>query len=460
MATRTPKPDAPQGTVQLDRLPPQRVEAEISILGALMLDPEAILKVADRLDPDDFYRPEHAQIYAAMKRLFEKRTPIDLVTLGEELEKAKKLDEVGGQAKLAGLVASVPTAANVTHHAQLVREKAVLRRLISAAGNVAALAYAEDREASKVLDEAEQTFFRVTQQQLGSAFIPVRTVVDESFERLGMLSNQDGRIRGLPTGFRALDRVLGGLQPSDLIILAARPSMGKTAFVLNIAEHAAVQEGKVVGFFSLEMSKEQLVDRLLSSLGRVDSWKLRNGSLEEDDLSRLVDAQGQLAEANLYIDDTPMLSVTEVRAKARRLQAEHGLDLICIDYLQLMRGTSNSADNRVQEVSEISRGLKALAKELSVPVIALSQLSRAVESRNDKRPMLSDLRESGSIEQDADVVAFLYRDDYYNREKESHTNVVEVLVAKHRNGPTGDAKLSSQFQFSRFYDLDFRRENG
>jgi replicative DNA helicase len=282
--------------------------------------------------------------------------------------------------------------------------------------------------------------------------------LDDSFERLGLLAKQDGSLRGISTGFKQLDKLLGGLQRSDLIILAARPSMGKTAFALNLAEHIAVHEEKVVGIFSLEMSKEQLVDRLISSIGRVDSWKLRNGQLNEVDMSNLIHAQAQLAEARLFIDDAGLATVMEVRAKARRLQAEHGLDLIVIDYLQLMQGSAKNSDNRVQEVSEISRSLKALAKELNCPVIALSQLSRAVEARNDKRPMLSDLRESGSIEQDADAVMFLYREDYYNKNKEEHNHITEVIISKHRNGPTGDVKLSSQFQFSRFYDLDIRNQ--
>ena len=290
-------------------------------------------------------------------------------------------------------------------------------------------------------------------------FVSIRSVLDESFERLGMLADQDGAIRGIPSGFRQLDRLLGGLQRSDLVIVAARPSMGKTLFAMNIAEHVALNENKVVGIFSLEMSKEQMVDRLVSSIGRVDSWKLRNGQLNEQDMSSLIQAQAQLAEVPLYIDDAGMTSVMEVRAKARRLQAEHGLDLLVIDYLQLMSGSlRRNEENRVQEVSEISRSLKALAKELNCPIIALSQLSRAVEARIDKRPMLSDLRESGSIEQDADVVMFLYRDDYYNKNKEEHDHLVDIIISKHRNGPTGDVKLSTQLQYSRFYDLDLRHQ--
>lgn len=440
----------------LGRIPPQNLDAEVSTLGALLLDSEAIMKVADTLSPVDFYRPEHAAIYEAMLVLFEKRIPIDLVTVSEELTNVKKLDEVGGAAKLSSLVSSVATATNISHYGNIVRQKAMLRRLIHAAGEIGELGYQEELDTEQVLDVAESTLFRVTQRFLKQNFISIRSILDDSFERLGMLAKQDGSLRGIPTGFKSVDRILGGLQNSDLLIIAARPSMGKTTFVLNIAEHIAVEEKKIVGVFSLEMSKEQLVDKLISSIGRVDSWKLRNGQLSEDDMSNLIQAQAQLAEAPLFIDDAPMASVMEVRAKARRLQAEHGLDLVIIDYLQLMQGSIRHQDNRVQEVSEISRSLKALAKELNCPVIALSQLSRAVEARNDKRPMLSDLRESGSIEQDADVVMFLYRDDYYNKNKEEHDHLVEVLVSKHRNGPTGEAKLSSQFQYSRFYDIDFR----
>jgi replicative DNA helicase len=414
--------------------------------------------VADALRSEDFYRPEHGTIYDVMVTLFERRIPIDLVTVSDELTSRKQLDQVGGPAKLSSLVSGVVTATNITHYADIVRQKALLRRLISASAKIGELGFQEESTTEEVLDEAERTLFSVTQRYLKQNFTSVRQILDDSFERLGLLAKQDGSLRGISTGFKQLDKLLGGLQRSDLIILAARPSMGKTAFALNLAEHIAVHEEKVVGIFSLEMSKEQLVDRLISSIGRVDSWKLRNGQLNEVDMSNLIHAQAQLAEARLFIDDAGLATVMEVRAKARRLQAEHGLDLIVIDYLQLMQGSAKNSDNRVQEVSEISRSLKALAKELNCPVIALSQLSRAVEARNDKRPMLSDLRESGSIEQDADAVMFLYREDYYNKNKEEHNHITEVIISKHRNGPTGDVKLSSQFQFSRFYDLDIRNQ--
>jgi len=437
------------------RLPPQNLDAEVSTLGALMLDPEAIMKVVDILNPEDFYRPEHAAIYEAMVVLFEKRVPIDLVTVADELGRVKRLEESGGPAMLSSLVSKVATASNVQYYGGIVREKAMLRRLISAAGKIGDLGFKEDLASQQILDQAEQTLFGVTQRFLRQNFTPVRSILADSFERLDALSKQTGAIRGVPSGFKHIDSILGGFQDSDLIILAARPSMGKTALALNFAEYAAIHAKKTVGLFSLEMSKEQLVDRLISSIGKIDSWKLRNGKLNDDDFRNLNEAYGVLAEANLFIDDTPSASVMEVRAKARRLQVEHGLDMVIVDYLQLMQGSNpGNADNRTQEVSEISRSLKGLAKELKCPVIALSQLSRAVESRPDKRPLLSDLRESGGIEQDADVVMFLYREDYYNKEEQS--NIMEVLVRKHRNGPTGDAKVLARLQFSRFENLDLQ----
>jgi replicative DNA helicase len=437
----------------IGRVPPQNIDAETSTLGALMLDPEAIIKVVDLLSSEDFYRRDYALIFEAMTTLFERRTPIDLVTVSDELARQKHLDEAGGPATLSSLVSAVATASNVAHYARIVREKAMLRRLISAAGKIGELGFQEEIPSEEILDRAEQALFGVTQKFLKQNFTPVRSILTESFERLDALSKQDGSIRGVPSGFKHLDNLLGGFQKSDLIILAARPSVGKTAFALNMAENAAVLYKKTVGIFSLEMSKEQLVDRMISSVGRIDSWKLRNGHLNDDDFRNLNEAYGTLAESNLFIDDMAASSVTEVRAKARRLQIDQGgVDLIIIDYLQLMHGPIHLADNRTQEVSEISRSLKALAKELDCPIIALSQLSRAVESRPDKRPLLSDLRESGSIEQDADVVIFLYRDDYYNKEEQNH--ILEVMVRKHRNGPTGDVKLLSRLQFSRFENLE------
>jgi replicative DNA helicase len=455
-----PRPSKQEGQFQLaGRMLPHSIDAEEAVLGALFLDTEAIMKIADTLRAEDFYRPEHEAIYSAISTLFERHQPIDLVTVSEELSARKKFEMSGGAAKLSALVSGIASATNVVYHAGIVRQKSLLRKLISASNTIGELGFHEDKEAAEVLDEAEKTLFGVTQRYLKQNFVSVRAVLDESFERLGLLASNDGGLRGVPMGFRQMDRLMGGLQKSDLIILAARPSMGKTTFALNIAENVALQQKKTVGIFSLEMSKEQLVDKMLSSLSQVDSWKLRNGNLNEEDMSQLIEAQAELAEAKLFIEDSAGASIMEVRTKARRLMSEHGLDLLVIDYLQLMSGsaTKSNSENRVQEVSEISRSLKALAKELNVPIIALSQLSRAVEARNDKRPMLSDLRESGSIEQDADVVMFLYRDDYYNKNKEEHNHLVEVLVSKHRNGPTGDVRLSAQLQHSRFFDLDPRQ---
>lgn len=441
------------------KVPPQNIEAEQSILGAILLDKNAILKVADILASDDFYRDDHKTIYESMLGLFEKRSPIDLVTLTNELETAKKLKEVGGAGYLSSLVNGVPSSAHIVKYAEIVRHKATLRRLIHASSEIIELGFNETDEIAAVLDKAESTIFSVSQKFSSDNFVPIKSVLEESFDRIDQLHRNKGSVRGVPTGFRDLDNLLSGLQPSDLIIIAARPSMGKTAFVLNVAENVAVRTKIPVGFFSLEQSREQIVDRLLCMQAGVDLYKLRTGQLNEDDFPRIGEAMGQLAEAPIFIDDTPMLSVMEIRAKARRLQMEHGLGLIIIDYLQLMEGRSGGGEqNRVQEVSQISRALKGLGRELNVPVIALSQLSRAVEQRDKKIPQLSDLRESGSIEQDADVVMFLYRDDYYNKETENK-NIAEVLVRKHRNGPTGDVKLFFLSSQTKFGNLDHSRAN-
>ncbi len=439
-----------------NRLPPQNLEAEEAVIGALLLEKNAILKVAPRILPEDFYRDHNGIIYSAMLALFEKRVPIDLVTLSEELERNQKLDQIGGAEALAGFVAHVASSAHVEHHAQIIKEKAVLRRLISAANLILELGFDQSVEASSVLDQAEQALFSVSQKFFDKNFVVISSLLAETFERIDHLHKNKGEIRGIPTGFKDLDNMLAGLQKSDLIILAARPSVGKTALALNMAEHAAVELKKTVAIFSLEMSKEQLVDRLLCSQAGIDSWKLRTGNLGEDDFRKLNFGMGVLSEAPLYIDDTPGATVTEIRAKARRLQMEQGLDLVVLDYLQLMEGTNSFGDgNRVQEISEISRGLKAMARELNVPVLALSQLSRAVEQRHPKIPMLSDLRESGSIEQDADVVMFLYREDYYDKDTE-RKNITDVLIRKHRNGPTGDIHLYFLPEQTKYFTLDHK----
>lgn len=429
----------PANSSLADRLPPQNILAEESLLGSLMLDRDAIIKVADIVSGDDFYVEKNRLIFEAIIGLYEKREPIDLVTLSNALTKTKKLETIGGRAYLTSLVNSVPSAAHVTHYANIVAQKATLRRLQEASSRIGGLAYDETQELDQVLDLAEQTLFDVSQKHLKQNFTPIKEVLVESFDRLDSLHKDKKQIRGVPTGFRPLDNLLAGLQKSDLIILAARPSMGKTSLALNIAQHVAVKEGIPVGIFSLEMSKEQLIDRLLSAEAGIDSWKLRTGHLEDRDFEKLNKAMGVLSEAPIYIDDSAMTNVMEMRTKARRLQSEHDLGLIVIDYLQLMSGRGNT-DNRVNEISEISRGLKGLAREINVPVVALSQLSRAVEARHPQIPQLADLRESGSIEQDADVVMFIYREDYYNKDSERQ-NIADILIKKHRNGPTGDVEL-------------------
>jgi replicative DNA helicase len=385
--------------------------------------------------------------------LYEQRQPIDVISLSGKLRDAGELEHVGGSAFVTELTSAVPTAAHVVHYAGIVSHKATLRRLIAAASNISGLGYDEQAPLDQLLDRAEQTIFEVSQKNLKQNFIPVSNVLADTFERLNELHSNTGKLRGIPTGFRDLDRLLAGLQNSDLLILAARPSMGKTTFVMNLAHHIAAKEGIPVGFFSLEVSKEQLIDQLLAIESGVDSWKLRTGALDDDDFPRINEAMAELSEAPLYIDDSAMTNVMEMRTKARRLQAEHGLGCVIIDYLQLISGGARSLEGRQQEVSEISRGLKGLARELNVPVIALSQLSRAVESRNPPIPQLADLRDSGSIEQDADVVMFIYREAYYNKQTDRE-NVTDILIKKHRNGPIGDLELYFHPEQRRFTDLD------
>jgi len=434
------------------KMPPQNLEAETSLLGSILIDKDAIIRVADLVRPDDFYAERNAVIFSAILDLYEKRMPLDLLTLSNRLGEVGELEKIGGATYLAELTSSVPSAAHVVHYADIVAHKATLRRLISVAANISELGYDENTEVDKILDKAEHLIFDVSQKNLKENFVPVRQVLDESFERLNELSSNKGQLRGIPTGFRDLDKLLAGLQNSDLFILAARPSMGKTTLVMNIAHHIAANEGVPVGFFSLEVSKEQLIDQLLTIESGIDSWKLRTGALEEQDFAKLADAMGRLSEAPLYIDDSATINVMEMRTKARRLQAEHGLGLVIVDYLQMISGGFRSGEGRQQEVSEISRGLKGLARELNVPVIALSQLSRNVEARTPPRPMLSDLRDSGSIEQDADVVGFIYRPWYYNKDEDP--NLTQIIISKHRNGPIGDVELFFNPEKRRFTDLD------
>lgn len=436
-------------------IPPQNLEAEAGLLGGILVDKEALIKVADLVSPDDFYVARNGLIYSAMLDLYEARQPIDLLTLSNRLDEIKELDKIGGAAYLTELVEQVPTAAHVAHYAQIVAHKATLRRLIGAAGEIARLGQDESTPLDSLLDNAEQTLFGVSQKHLKQNFIPISSVLAESFDRLDELHKDRNSLRGVPTGFKAMDHMLGGLQKSDLLILAARPSMGKTSLALNIAHHVAVKEGIPVGVFSLEMGKEQLIDRFLAMESDIDLWKLRNGRLEDSDFPKLNEAMAALSEAPVFIDDSATTNIMEMRTKARRLQTEHDLGLIVIDYLQLISGRKFSGgDNRTQEVSEISRGLKGLARELNVPVIALSQLSRSVESRTPPIPQLSDLRESGSIEQDADVVMFIYREDYYKREDSEQPGLAQILVQKHRNGPTGSIDLFFHPERTLFRDVD------
>ncbi len=438
--------------MSIDRLPPQSIEAEQSVLGALLIDRDAIIEVAELLRPQDFYRQAHGTVYAAVLELSERREPVDLVTVSEVLERQGLLDAVGGAAYLTSLINLTPTAVNAVYYARIVERKAVLRGLISAAGRIAGIGYDESQDVELSIDRAEQELFAVSQKRVASGFSPLRTLLHSAYDRLDYLHQHKGEVSGIRTGFPDLDAMTTGLQKSDLIILAARPSIGKTSFALNIAEHAAVKEGKTVGIFQLEMSKEQLVLRLLSSVADIDSQRLRTGFLEEMDFTRLAPAMNTLSEAPIFIDDTPNITTMELRTKARRLQAETGLDLLIVDYLQLMQSSIQSRDaNRVQEVAEISRGLKALARELQVPLIALSQLSRQAEMRESREPRLSDLRESGSIEQDADLVMFLWREKERGADDQDHDGeIVKLKLAKHRNGPTGEATLWFKKRQTRF----------
>ena len=427
----------------IDRLPPQSIEAEQSVLGAILIDRDTMIEIADFLKPEDFYRQAHGRIYAVMLDLSERREPIDIVTVSEALERTGDLEAVGGRAYLGTLSNSTPTAVHAAQYARIVERKSLLRNLIGAAGKIAGIGYEDPAEIQEAIDRAESELFAVSQRRIGAGFSPLKSLLHDAYDRLDYLHAHRGEISGVRTGFGDLDTLTTGLQKSDLVILAARPSVGKTSFALNIAEHAAVKDRKSVGYFSLEMSKEQLVLRLLSSVSNIDSQRLRTGFLEELDFARIAPAMNSLSEAPIFIDDTPTITTMELRTKARRLQAEVGVDLIIVDYLQLMQSSTTTRDaNRVQEVSEISRGLKALARELKIPVIALSQLSRQPEMRESKEPRLSDLRESGSIEQDADLVMFLWREkERGSDDQQTDGEVVKLKLSKHRNGPTGEIDL-------------------
>jgi replicative DNA helicase len=445
-----------------DRIPPQNLEAEQSLLGSLLIDKDAIVKVADRLQPDDFYRPAHQWVYETVLDLFERHDPIDILSLGNRMEEKGQLTQIGGRAYLVELSNMVPTAAHVMHYAEIVQKKATLRRLITAATNISQMGFEEEEEIDTTLDEAERALFHVSEKYNKNTFVSIRSVLDGAFERIDELHRDKGKLRGIATGYTALDQILAGFQKSDLIILAARPSCGKTALALDMARHIGVNMKVPTAFFSLEMSKEQLVDRMICAQANVDLWKLRTGRLSDkaDDFPKIADALGKLSEAPIFIDDNASLNITQLRTKARRLKMDHGLGMIVVDYLQLMEGRSKkSQENRVQEIAEISRGLKQIAKELDVPVLALAQLSRAVELTKPAIPKLSHLRDSGSIEQDADVVMFIYRkaaDKNYREEDlaPEDKNIAEIHIAKHRNGPTGMIRLFFEKERASFRNLD------
>ena len=434
------------------RVPPQALEAERSVLGAMLLDPRAIARALEILDEKAFYRPAHRRIFSALVNLWQrKEDAIDAVTVAEELRRNGDFDAVGGATYLAGLLDSVPTSSNVEFYAQIVKEKAILRELIRISTEIATRAYEGHEEAASLLDDAERAMFAISDARVRKGFVPVSEMVHPTIKQVEQLFRDKKTVTGIETGFADLDRKTSGFQPGDFIVIAGRPSMGKTSLALNIAANVAIRGGKGVGIFSLEMSMEQLLLRLLCSEARVSSQRVRTGFLKEKEWPLLITAAGELAEAPIYIDDSAAIGVLEMRAKARRLKAECDLGLIIVDYLQLMRGAARS-ESRQQEISEISRGLKALAKELKVPVVALSQLSRAVENRSDRRPMLSDLRESGAIEQDADVVCFVYREEHYHRTDENE-GLGEIIIGKQRNGPVGLIKVAFISEYTRFEDL-------
>jgi replicative DNA helicase len=435
------------------RVPPQNLEAEQAVLGSILLESDTLLTVMERVRADDFYSVAHQRIFEAMVELNEENEAIDLVTLTARLQDRGQLEEVGGVSYLTKLVGSVPTAANVEYYAQIVEEKALLRRLIRTATQIVASGYEAGEDVGALLNEAEQRILDISRRHAAHGFVSIRDVLMEVFDRVEYLYHHKGGVTGIPSGFPDLDRMTSGFQRSDLIIVAARPSVGKTAFALNIAQNVAVRARETVAIFSLEMSAFQLVQRMICAESNVDAGRMRSGFLEGDDWEKLTMAIGSLSEAEIYIDDTPGITVSDIRAKCRRLKKEKGLGMVVIDYLQLIQTRGRAHESRQQEVSEISRMLKQMARELDVPVIALSQLSRGVEQRQDKRPMLSDLRESGSIEQDADVVAFLYRDDYYNQESEKK-NIIEIIIAKHRNGPVGTVELVFLKNYNKFVSLD------
>ncbi len=434
----------------LYKVPPQNLEAEQAVLGGILLDNQAINAVIEQIGGDDFYSESHRKLFSAILELNGRNEPCDLITLSEALRQRNHLESIGGVTYLATLVENIPSAANIAHYARIVKQKSILRRLIGTATEILTKSYSYGSDIDDLLDEAERSIFEISQNKIKPAFFPLKELLKDSFRTIERLYEKKDLITGVPTGFKEVDDLTSGLQRADLVIVAGRPSMGKTAFALNIAQYAAIEAEVPVAVFSLEMSKEQIAMRLLTAEARVDSQRIRKGFLRESDWPKLTDAVGRLADARVYIDDTPSITVLEMKAKARRLKAENGLGLVILDYLQLMKGSSSS-DSREQEISEISRSLKALAKELDIPVVALSQLNRRVEDRPHKRPQMADLRESGAIEQDADVIMFLYRDEVYNKSEDNENKgFAEVLIEKQRNGPTGKVLLKFMAEFTRF----------
>ena len=449
---------ADKKSVSAGKVPPQSLDAEMSLLGAVLIDEEVIADASEQVRANDFYDKRHQLIFAAMMRLYEKHKPVDLLTLTEELKKKDELETVGGSTYLTELTNYVPTASHATAYAELVQQKAVRRRLIRASAEISEMGFDEETTTQELLEKAEAELFSVSDQSLKQDLVSIESILTESFDRIEELHRNKGALRGIRTGYRDLDNMTAGLQRSDLIILAARPAMGKTTLVTNLAYNVATIAKLPVLFFSLEMSKEQLIDRMLADASGVDSWNIRTGNLSDDDFSKISEAMGEMAEAPIFIDDTPCLSVLEMRTKSRRAAHDQPLGLIIVDYLQLMQANGNHSGNRVQEVSEISRGLKLIARELNVPLIALSQLSRSVESRTPPIPQLSDLRESGSIEQDADIVSFIYRPGYYEPDNPEVQNITDLIIAKHRNGPVGKVQLYFHPERLRFMSLDKRHD--
>jgi len=436
-----------------ERIPPQNIEAEMAVLGSMLIDEEAISQALEIIDENCFYKSAHKEIFSCIVELFNKDKAVDIITLSEELSKNQKLEQIGGVSYLTMLANSVPTAANINHYAKIVKEKSILRTLINHATQIVGESFSPETNVDEILDKAERLIFEIADRRVEGNFVPIKDVIKSSIETIDKLYQQKAHVTGIATGFIDFDIRTAGLQNSDLIVVAGRPSMGKSAFAINMVEYIGVEEKIPVAFFSLEMSKEQLVQRLLCSHARIDAHKLRTGHLSSSDWPNLTKAAGSLSEAPIFIDDTPGISVMELRAKARRLKAHHNIKVMFLDYLQLMRGPAK-AENRQQEISEISRSLKALARELNIPLVAISQLSRAVETRSDHRPQLSDLRESGAIEQDADVVVLLLREEYYNP-TEDNKGLAEVIIAKQRNGPTGTIKLSFLKEYARFENLAY-----